>query len=110
VHLVTKSDLILRDIDVIKTIPKFEAEITITTLTHDSYFEPNAISTQKRLEVIKELSDAGIFVRTMIMPVLRGYTDIKAIESKSEQYGAKAHKHKGLWHFDLDCLESIAGL
>ena len=110
VHLVTKSKLILRDIEIIKQIRNFQAEITITTLTHDKDFEPNAISTQERLEVIKELSDAGIFVRTMIMPVLPGYTDITAIKTKSKQYGAKAHKSKGLNYFSIYRLEIKAGL
>jgi len=104
VHLETKSSLILRDIDVMKDIQSFEAEITITTLTHDKHFEPYAESTQKRLEVIKELADKNIFTRVMIMPVLGKYTDINKILNIAIEYGAKDFKIKDLNYFTVEDL------
>jgi len=102
VHLETKSDVILRDVNIIKSIPHFQAEITITTLTHDAYFEPHAPSTQRRLEVIRELTDNDIFVRVMIMPVLGEYTDIQAIIDKAIEYGAVDFKIKDLGYFNIE--------
>jgi DNA repair photolyase len=99
VHLVTKSDLILRDIDVIQRIPHFQAEITITSLTHDRQLEPNAPTVRRRLEVVKALSDADIFVRIMVMPVIPPYTDRDSIISEGRRKGAEAFKFKDLRHF-----------
>ena len=105
VHLETKNNLILRDIDIIKQIPKFEAEITITTLTHDNHFEPPPTpTTQQRLDLIKELSDNDIFTRVMIMPILQGkknYTDIPQIKKVCKQYGTKDFKAKQLNYIDI---------
>jgi len=104
-NLETKSDLILRDIDIIKKIPNFQAEITITTLTHDKYFEPNVPSTKRRLKVIKELSDNGIYVRAMIMPVLGKFTDLPKMFEIVRKNGAKDIKTKELRYFKLQDLE-----
>ena len=89
VHIMTKSDLILRDIDILKRMKNIQVEITITTLTHDKQFEPNVSSSEMRLKTVKELSDNGIFVRVIIVPVLKGYTDVEAIKKISTQNGAK---------------------
>jgi len=105
VHLETKGNIILRDLDIIKKIKDFQAEITITTLTHDKEFEPYATTTQQRLDVIKELSKNGVFVRVMIMPVLDGYTDINKIKSLAFKYGAKDYKIKHLNYFDIEDLK-----
>ena len=49
VHIQTKSNLILNDIDILKTLSErnrfAEVEIFISTLTHDKYFEKKAIPT-----------------------------------------------------------------
>ncbi len=106
VHLETKSPLILNDMDIIKQMPRFEAEITITTLTHDKQFEPNAPSTKERFNLIKELNNNGIFTRVMIMPILEGYTDVRAIIQKATRYGAKSWKSKELHYFTIKDLKT----
>jgi len=104
IHLETKSELILNDIDVIKKLPNFQAEITITTLTKDGYFEPNAPSSQRRFEVIEKLSNNGIYVRVMIMPYLGEYTNFKAIREKAISLGAEESRSKDLKYFNLEEL------
>lgn len=93
VHVITKSDLILRDIDLLKKIPKAIAEITITTLTHDKVFEPNAPPTTRRFEIIKELSKNNIYVKVVLMPILNdntyNFTDVNKITQIAKQNGAK---------------------
>ena len=97
-----KSPFITKDIDILKDFsePKrkrfIEIEITITTLNRWKDFERNAPSPDKRFELIKELSDEGIYVRVMIMPTLGKYTDIKAIWKKAQKYGAQHYRHKPL--------------
>ena len=118
VHLETKSDLILRDINVLQQLNDFEAEITITTLNHDKYFEPRAPSTQRRFEVMEKLADNGLFVRVMIMPVLglyihrpdkinripKPYTEINEIIQQSYEHGAQDFKIKDMNYFTIGQL------
>ncbi|MCM8819340.1 MAG: radical SAM protein, partial [Candidatus Omnitrophica bacterium] len=58
INLVTKSALILRDIEIIKKFKKIVVSITITTLDEklSKKLEPNASLPKERLQAIKELS------------------------------------------------------
>ena len=70
IDILTKSDLILRDMDIIK---KSNAKIgvTITTFNEDvlPIWEPYASRPQGRLEAIKKFSDAGLFTYIFFGPV-----------------------------------------
>ena len=87
VFIVTKSDLILRDIDIFKKITNHSVcniAITITTAKDNlqKRIERNVSSTSKRFDVVKELSDKGIYVGIMMMPILPFINDtIQNIES-----------------------------
>ena len=75
VSIATKSDLIVRDIDLLKSIQTHSpvlAKITITTCDDAlcKKIEPNVALSSKRFEAIKKLSDHGIFVGILLMPVL----------------------------------------
>ena len=73
--IATKSDLIIRDTDILKEISGHSPvliKITITTADDDlcRKIEPNAAPSSKRFEAIKELSEQGIFAGILMMPVL----------------------------------------
>lgn len=104
VHLETKSPLILRDIDILQQLNNFEAEITLTTLMHDRYFEPRTPTTQRRLDLIRGLADNGIFVRAMIMPSLGDYSNVNDIMQTAFEYGARDFKLKDLNYKTIDQL------
>lgn len=75
VSIQTKSDLILRDFDLIKKIndnTKAVVEITLTTYDDNlcRLIEPNVCPTSKRLEVIKKFTDANIPVVVWLTPFL----------------------------------------
>ncbi len=75
VSIATKSDLILRDIDIIKKISEHSPvlmKITITTSDDDlcKKIEPNATISSGRFEAVKKLSQNGIFTGILLMPVL----------------------------------------
>lgn len=77
----TKSNLILRDIDLLSEIAE-ESEllcvnVTITTLneTIRSKIEPGAATTAERLDSVKQLSDAGVTVGILFMPIFPYLTD-----------------------------------
>lgn len=75
VAIATKSELITRDIDILKSITTHSpviVKITITT-TEDALgkkIEPKASLPSKRFEAIKILSQNGIFTGILLMPVL----------------------------------------
>jgi len=71
IHLHTKSDLILRDIDLISSM-RGEVGITITSVSdkYSKITEPGAPLPGKRLETLRRLSERGIDTYALIGPVL----------------------------------------
>ena len=106
VSIDTKSDLILRDIDLLKEINSKNNVIikfTITTPNDElaQMIEPNVCVSSKRLQAIKTLSDNGLFVGIMMNPVLPFITDkeedIKALVRFAHESGAKfIHTYMGM--------------
>ncbi len=98
VSIVTKSDLIVRDIDILKDIKLFMpvlAGMTITCINDDlsKIIEPNVTSSSKRFEAIKKLSDEGIYSGILMMPILPFINDneenIIGIVRQAKLSGAK---------------------
>lgn len=97
VHILTKSDLVLRDIDLLKEISKVycAASFTITTIDDklSKKIEPFAPVSSKRFEAIKKLSDEGIYTGITLIPTLPYLTDspenIIAIIKKANECKAK---------------------
>lgn len=76
----TKSDLVLRDMDLIKTFPEARVGFSINTL--DESFRKdmdNAVSIDRRLAAMKKLHDEGIRTTCFISPIFPGITDVPAI-------------------------------
>ncbi len=72
VSILTKSPLVLRDIDIISKLKDVELGITITT-DNDAVrkiFEPHAPSIPARIDALKKLHAAGISTYVFIGPVL----------------------------------------
>jgi DNA repair photolyase len=72
VSILTKSSLVLRDLDLVKNFKEIEVGITITTDDDKirQIFEPNAPSIETRIHALKELSENGIKTYAFIGPVL----------------------------------------
>ena len=74
VSILTKSNLILRDIDILKKFNRKNLEVgfSITTLDEDvkRHFEPNSPSIKDRINALKQLSDQGIRTWVFIAPIL----------------------------------------
>ncbi len=71
----TKSDLILRDIDLLKSInrkTKCVVQMTLTTYDEDlcRIIEPNVCTTKRRFEVLKIMRDEGIPTVVWMTPML----------------------------------------
>lgn len=76
----TKSDLVVRDIDLLKEMGKVTVSWSINTLDEDFKNDmDNAVSIQRRLDAMKQVYDAGIRTVCFIAPVFPGITDFEAI-------------------------------
>ena len=72
---ITKSDLILRDLELLKKInekAKVVVQMTITTADDElcSILEPNVCPTSRRVEVLKTLNENGISTVVWLCPIL----------------------------------------
>ncbi len=75
IALQTKSDLVLRDLEILKRINgKTKAVVQITLTTADEelcrIIEPNVCTTKRRFEVLKTLHDEGIPTVVWLCPIL----------------------------------------
>lgn len=76
----TKSDLVLRDIDLIKKFPDARVGFSINTLDEDFRADMDqAVSIERRLAAMKKLHDAGIRTSCFMSPIFPGMTDVEAI-------------------------------
>ena len=96
----TKSDLVLRDLDLLKEInenSRLTVSWSINTL--DEEFKDDmdaAVSIERRLVAMKEVYAAGIRTICFISPVFPGITDIEAIIDRTkDQCHGKGHACEG---------------
>lgn len=73
--LITKSNRVLRDIDMLRKIndkTKCVVQMTLTTYNEElcKKIEPNVCTTKERFEVLKQLRDAGIPTVVWLSPIL----------------------------------------
>lgn len=80
ISISTKSDLILRDLDLIRTFPQARVSWSINTLD-ESFREDmgNAVSIERRLAAMEIFHRAGIRTTCFVSPIFPGITDVKAI-------------------------------
>lgn len=94
-HIITKSDLVLHDIEILKQINKIYATVSFTITTTDDdlakIIEPGAPLPSQRYHAMKVLSENGIQVGISMMPILPFIEDnsenISAIEEKASSAG-----------------------
>ncbi len=79
VHLITKSNLVIRDVDILREISRVYTAISITITTTDDalskLIEPDAPVSSERFRTLKILSENGIYCGITLMPVLPFITD-----------------------------------
>jgi DNA repair photolyase len=95
VTITTKSDRVLRDLDVIAAMARrglIAVAVSITSLTPEisRTLEPRAPSGRKRMAAVKALAEAGVPVTVAIAPVIPGITDheLEAIVAAAAAAGA----------------------
>jgi DNA repair photolyase len=96
VGIVTKSALVLRDLDILQSMAErglVKVALSVTTLDRKlaRTMEPRASTPDKRLEAVETLSNAGVPTSVMIAPVVPGLTDaeIERILERASAVGAR---------------------
>lgn len=87
ISIQTKSDLVLRDLDLIKAFPNVRVGFSINTL--DENFKndmDNAVSIERRLEAMEKFHDEGIRTACFISPIFPGITDVEAIVDRAKDH------------------------
>jgi DNA repair photolyase len=97
VALISKSQLILRDIDILARLAErglVRAAISVTTLDRRiaRVMEPRAAAPHRRIEAIRALAGAGVPITVMVAPIVPAITDteIEAILEACANAGASA--------------------
>jgi DNA repair photolyase len=89
VSIMTKSALVLRDIDLIKQLKKKDVNFTFTTLDEKwrKFVEPYSSTTEEKLEAMKKIKREGIQVNVMIGPYWPEFTDIEKMMKQFKEIG-----------------------
>ncbi len=80
VGIVTKSALVLRDLDILAPMAArglVKVALSVTTLDHKlaRIMEPRAATPQRRIDTIRQLSEAGVPTAVLVAPVVPAVTD-----------------------------------
>jgi DNA repair photolyase len=75
--ILTKSDLVLRDFDLLARFPRALVIVTVTTTDPEiaAALEPGASPPERRLEVVRQARAAGFLSGVLAMPLCPGITD-----------------------------------
>jgi DNA repair photolyase len=93
-HILTKSDLVLRDIDILSKIDNCTVTVSIVSLneTISNIFEKNVVSPSQRLKIIQKLNNQAIRAGVAIIPLLPFFVEnelektIKIIKNHNARY------------------------
>lgn len=95
VSIITKNALILRDLDLLQALSKLNlvhVSLSITSLDEEvrMLMEPRTATYKRRVEVVRQLSAAGIPVNVMIAPIVPSINDheIPAVMKAVSEAGA----------------------
>jgi DNA repair photolyase len=96
--IVTKSNLVVRDLDLLRAVSQNNAlsiHMTVTTLNVElaRILEPRAPRPDLRIDAVRQLSEAGLTVGVSCSPVLPGITDapadLEAVVRAAAEAGAR---------------------
>jgi DNA repair photolyase len=96
VHVITKSNLVERDADILQEISKIYAAVSFTITSADDslsqIIEPHAPPASERFKAMRFLADKGIYTGITLMPVLPFINDtienMTAIVTRAKESGA----------------------
>lgn len=98
--ILTKSDLVLRDMDVLKSMKNAVVSFSVAFNDEDvrRMFEANTKETGARISALKKLQAAGIQTSALICPVIPYITNVKALIDLLAEHADK------IWIYGLSIL------
>lgn len=87
IMICTKSDLVLRDIDLLRQFPKVTVSWSVNTL--DEQFRADmdkAVSIERRLKAMEQVYRSGIRTVCFVSPIFPGITDVMAIIERVKDF------------------------
>ncbi len=100
--ILTKSDLVLRDMDLLVSMENASVSISVSFNDNDvrRLFEANTIDTEARISALRELKSAGVSTSALICPVMPFITDVKPLIDLLADHTEK------IWIYGLSILSS----
>ncbi|MCP4902549.1 MAG: radical SAM protein [bacterium] len=102
--ILTKSDLILRDMAILKEMP--DASVSVSVAFNEDpirrMFEANTLPTENRVEVLRQMNEAGIGARALICPVIPLISDVEELLETIAPYTEK------IWIYGLSVRDDSA--
>lgn len=98
-HVITKSDLVLRDVSILQRIHRLHraiVSVTVTTIDDElsKRLEPGAPASSVRFRALRRISNAGIEARISLMPILPfiedSWENVSAIIEEGRRCGVRA--------------------
>ena len=99
--ILTKSNLVLRDVDLLKEMP--DASVSVSVAFNDDrirrLFEHQTMETEKRISALIELKTEGIRTSALVCPIMPYITDAVELVEKLENHTEK------IWLYGLSILD-----
>ena len=96
--ILTKSDLVLRDIDILRNFENAEVGFTINSFAgkEEELFEPDSSTNEERIEAMKILKKNGIKTFAFVSPIIPGLVGSHAMPCHSDRLPAKDEQPSAL--------------
>ncbi len=106
INILTKSDLVVRDMDILKKFKNLRVAISMANLDNNviKNFENDSVSPKRRIDAVKKLSENNVYTVLFISPILPYLTDWKEIVKETRNYVSE------YWFENLNLYPSIKGL
>lgn len=88
ISIITKSDLVLRDVDLLQKMQQVQVACSVNTLELEmqQIFEPAAPSIERRLMALQQLHQQGIHTVLFMSPIFPELTDWRRIMEETRNY------------------------
>jgi len=106
----TKSDLVLRDINIFKQFKTIEVGLTINSFEGKSkeIFEPYSSSNEKRIRTLSILKENGIKTFAFISPIIPELIDLKKVIEETKEYaGYYFFEFLNMRAAGIECINAI---
>jgi DNA repair photolyase len=86
--ILTKSDLVLRDLDILRQFEDVEIGFTVNSFTgaEKERFEPGSVTTERRIQAMRKMKESGLKTYAFVGPIVPGLIDIAEVIRNTKQY------------------------